>query len=534
MSLQEIENQVIKQLGVTPKLLEQDMMKQLAWGNQWIGYDDMETIAMKKQWASQHCFGGTMIWSVDFYSGSGSGDVPDGGGSDNPGSPGGGQNGGGSGVIYIDPSIWDEPNPVVNCQAPCTLILPPLQLPKPTTIHFPPYVTSLDVAWSEPGVGWTSIVQTTTLTIPAVTTTEIEVWAYTVSAPETTITGTTGPAIWSTFWVTPSIRPPPFTVTNDPNPISKPGVTHPPVTRTITPPPYPYSYTPPGGNNPKPTTTSSTTDPIAAIIFPKPTWKPGKPGPICKKKCGKPCLIFCDHPCLLFCSDGGFDFPDPKNPNPPPRPKPNPGPDPKPSGKPDPPPPRPSDPKGDKPKDEEQEEDDQACALEMGLPLPTYRPPQPSSSSTTVKPPPPPPTQSPPPPPAPPKPNPNTESKSCYNSGAVVTRGMMIDAIKSFCDYFEGTVVDASRSDTLRTLTNGDGYGAHCAGALGCFVHIYISMTAINGCKWTMEGSGANQECGRILRRAVDECDQSSTEFKQGGNVESNCAKWHIDPNAYW
>ncbi|KAF2795231.1 glycoside hydrolase family 18 protein [Melanomma pulvis-pyrius CBS 109.77] len=152
MSLQEIENQVIKQLGVTPKLLEQDMMKQLAWGNQWIGYDDMETIAMKKQWASQHCFGGTMIWSVDFYSGSGSGDVPDGGGSDNPGSPGGGQNGGGSGVIYIDPSIWDEPNPVVNCQAPCTLILPPLQLPKPTTIHFPPYVTSLDVAVSSSNI----------------------------------------------------------------------------------------------------------------------------------------------------------------------------------------------------------------------------------------------------------------------------------------------------------------------------------------------------------------------------------------------
>ena len=106
---------------------------------------------------------------------------------------------------------------------------------------------------------------------------------------------------------------------------------------------------------------------------------------------------------------------------------------------------------------------------------------------------------------------------------------MMIDAIKSFCDYFEGTEVDASRPDTLRTLNNGDGYGAHCMGDVaGCFVHIFISMTAINGCKWTMEGSGANQECGRILRRAVDECDQSSTEHKQGGTVDSNCANWRI------
>jgi hypothetical protein len=66
------------------------------------------------------------------------------------------------------------------------------------------------------------------------------------------------------------------------------------------------------------------------------------------------------------------------------------------------------------------------------------------------------------PPPAPPKPNRDTETKKCYNQGALVTRGMMIDAIESFCDYFEGTEVDASRPDTLRTFTNGDGYGAHC------------------------------------------------------------------------
>jgi hypothetical protein len=84
---------------------------------------------------------------------------------------------------------------------------------------------------------------------------------------------------------------------------------------------------------------------------------------------------------------------------------------------------------------------------------------------------------------------------------------MIINAIKAFCDYYEGTVIDASRPNMLRTLTNSDGYGAHCLGALGCLVHIYISMTAINGCKWKMEGTGANQECGRILRRAVDECD---------------------------
>ena len=42
------------------------MMKQITWDDQWIGYDDLETAALKKKWASGFCFGGTMIWSVDF------------------------------------------------------------------------------------------------------------------------------------------------------------------------------------------------------------------------------------------------------------------------------------------------------------------------------------------------------------------------------------------------------------------------------------------------------------------------------------
>lgn len=174
MSLQEIENEIIAQLGVKPTLLEQDMMMELKWGNQWLGYDNMETIAMKKQWANQHCFGGTTIWSVDFSSGPVSGGIPDGGGSDFPDSPGGDQNAGGGSLVYIDPPIYNKPDPVVNCIAPYTLIVPPLQLSTKTTISFSPYVTSLDVAWSESS-GWTSIVQTTTFTFPPVTTTEIEV-----------------------------------------------------------------------------------------------------------------------------------------------------------------------------------------------------------------------------------------------------------------------------------------------------------------------------------------------------------------------
>lgn len=46
-------------------------MKQITWDDQWIGYDDEETVEMKKKFASGMCFGGTMIWSVDFQSGDG-------------------------------------------------------------------------------------------------------------------------------------------------------------------------------------------------------------------------------------------------------------------------------------------------------------------------------------------------------------------------------------------------------------------------------------------------------------------------------
>ncbi|OTA65820.1 glycoside hydrolase family 18 protein, partial [Hypoxylon sp. EC38] len=76
MSLEEIQSLMIPQIGVEPILDSDAMMKYLVWSDQWVGYDDSETIAMKKSWASSHCLGGTMIWSIDLYSGSGSGNTP--------------------------------------------------------------------------------------------------------------------------------------------------------------------------------------------------------------------------------------------------------------------------------------------------------------------------------------------------------------------------------------------------------------------------------------------------------------------------
>ncbi|KAI2627732.1 glycoside hydrolase superfamily [Hypoxylon sp. NC1633] len=121
-SIQEIDT-LIPLIGVEPVLDSTAMIKYLVWSGQRIGYDDLERIAMKKSWASDYCFGGTMIWSIDLYFGSGSGNTPDENSScsSDPGS-GGGQTGAfesGCGVlVYIDPFIWSECNPIINCEPP--------------------------------------------------------------------------------------------------------------------------------------------------------------------------------------------------------------------------------------------------------------------------------------------------------------------------------------------------------------------------------------------------------------------------------
>lgn len=65
MSLVEIK-QLIAQRGIEPQYLPDSMMKQITWDDQWIGYDDEDTFAAKMAWADGLCFGGTMVWSIDF------------------------------------------------------------------------------------------------------------------------------------------------------------------------------------------------------------------------------------------------------------------------------------------------------------------------------------------------------------------------------------------------------------------------------------------------------------------------------------
>ncbi|THZ35414.1 pectin lyase-like protein [Aureobasidium pullulans] len=247
--------------------------------------------------------------------------------------------------VFIDPSVWTEEDPTIQCQPPCTFILPPFQLSTTTTITFPLYTTSLNVAWTTTvtytdtsgrktsSKTVTRTVQTTTLTIPAVTTTAIPYWE--VPFPNPTAKDPNNTVIY----VTESIQPSPFVITDDPNPERKSGVTHPLNTRTITPPPYPYSFTTPNQeatptNRPSSTTISSSSG--GAVVTHRTsshtptlvTIHTGRPSPTCRSLfgCGTRCKLFCHGPCLLNCTPHNTDWPDSNDPEPPtPPPGPPPG-----------------------------------------------------------------------------------------------------------------------------------------------------------------------------------------------------------------
>jgi hypothetical protein len=290
---------------------------------EWASYMTDETKQSRRdRWRSLN-FAGTIDWAVDLQQFSEDDGCPA-GTCDSPG------------TLYVGPQIFTDKNPTIECNGPCQLILPPFILPKPTTVTFPPITTSLEVAWTETTVvtkdntvttqsSISRIVQTTTITIPPVTTTAIEFWNKPVSS------ATNSTIIWLTW----SISPSPFIITNDPNPEHKTGVTHSKVTRTIFPPPWPWSVPKPGSQTTSPTPIithgSSTLHQTVTVKT-----QTGEPGPRCTSNCGHKCKLFCNAPCLPgLCPPGGGDpshndFRDPSDPNPPPGPPP--GSNPKPAG----------------------------------------------------------------------------------------------------------------------------------------------------------------------------------------------------------
>lgn len=121
------------------KLFDEDSDSNILVYNetQWVAYMDDDTKKSRTSHYQDLKMGGVVNWAVDLESFS----------SDGGGISGGNGTIGGQQVFYIDPSVWDEENPSMNCDAPCYLILPPWQLPEPSVVTPPAVTTTLDVAW---------------------------------------------------------------------------------------------------------------------------------------------------------------------------------------------------------------------------------------------------------------------------------------------------------------------------------------------------------------------------------------------------
>ncbi|CAN9141178.1 unnamed protein product [Alternaria alternata] len=182
-------------------------------------------------------------------------------------------NGKGSGPVYIAPEVYDDPNPVASCFPPCTLIMPPWSLDKPTTISRPPVTVSYLDSWD------TTVVTTSTvITLPPVTTTVIEVWnVIWINGEDESGKSQT------TVGLTSSVDFPPVTLTR-----TRAGQT--PVTWTYSPGSWPTidsnddnPFPPPPPPLPgKPSSITAIRGP------PKPTCKPGQQcGSLCKANCGR-------------------------------------------------------------------------------------------------------------------------------------------------------------------------------------------------------------------------------------------------------
>lgn len=106
-------------------------------------------------------------------------------------------NGGTGDPVYIDPWIWGpedpDPTPVVGCDPPCLVVLPPYTLPAPTTMTCPPLTTTFTKSWT---IGEAGVAAVSTITFSDITTTQV---------PVSNINITLGDTNSKTFDVTPSV-----------------------------------------------------------------------------------------------------------------------------------------------------------------------------------------------------------------------------------------------------------------------------------------------------------------------------------------
>lgn len=125
-----------------------------------------------------------------------------------------------------------------------------------------------------------------------------------------------------------------------------------------------------------------------------------------------------------------------------------------------------------------------------------------------------PPVDEPDPDPEPPKPNPDTEEKTCYGyPNREVFGDTVQDALDGFCEWADGKKI--SKNDYLQVKAPGDWLS-----------NVIVGVAGKNNCEFAIK----EKDCKRILNKVVGCKAYSASLLRIGGEVESNCAVWTLDP----
>lgn len=112
--------------------------------------------------------------------------------------------------------------------------------------------------------------------------------------------------------------------------------------------------------------------------------------------------------------------------------------------------------------------------------------------------------------------NPDRERAICYHHGHRMDRIDLVTAVDDFCNNRIGRWFPAGHFESL-TYSRKDGST------------IIVEFRSI--CGWTLDNN-----CYRLFRGPIDDCNTGGVNGKQGGTVEErnpNCGWWRVDPQGY-
>jgi hypothetical protein len=105
-----------------------------------------------------------------------------------------------------------------------------------------------------------------------------------------------------------------------------------------------------------------------------------------------------------------------------------------------------------------------------------------------------------------------------------VKRWRTIDAIDRFCKVIRG-FNQPLKAGTYYEQTESWGASSYDPWE-SAVVKIDSSIKILPGCEWYVD----ENECGRELRKPIDQCNTDGENRKQGGTMKNNCVEWRIDP----